>query len=235
MNNTLNKPTEKILHLYLWSIHGLNISSVHNYYPIETEFKSLVFYSKPFNTIYTEKVNELIKNPCSMITGSCPIIPITDSETKTKFAYLPPVVFGIKTTDLAIDSGLKYFKLEKIGFDKKNGKDVCKTVSEEDVHSPEDLIRLFGNNNGDPNAARFTYSSLFAMVVENCKKKRINPNDVVLGIFSCQGKSEYFSNKYDETNIQDLVPRRVDSVLLKSDILHLFSFKTPILNEIAYK
>ena len=56
MNNLVNNQNmnfNNILHFYLWVSQGENVSSNHNYYPIETKFAALTFYSQPF-----EKANE---------------------------------------------------------------------------------------------------------------------------------------------------------------------------------
>ena len=45
------------LHFYLWISHGANVSSKNNYYSLETKFRSLTFYSSPFEEITNEYLN----------------------------------------------------------------------------------------------------------------------------------------------------------------------------------
>ena len=114
-----------VLNFYLWISHGTNVSGNHNYYPIETKFRALTFYSRPFEIITSSpllNLDQFIRtgrdNPgiCGLISGSCPHIPIVNKETKQKIVYLPPLIFGVDANDHADVkrfSGLYHFSLIK--------------------------------------------------------------------------------------------------------------------------
>jgi hypothetical protein len=83
---------------YLWVSHGSTVSSIQNYYPVETKFRSMVFYGKPFKiTTEIEIIKMFTEDPCRLLTGTCPVMPIDDG--KKKYSYLPPIVFFLNTND----------------------------------------------------------------------------------------------------------------------------------------
>jgi len=219
-------PPNNVLHFYLWISHGTNVSSNHNYYPLETKFSALTFYSRPFETISSEflqMLDSVIINStnnqqgspinqqgspfiCSLISGSCPHIPITDKKTKKKIVYLPPLIFGVfpdDANDIKYYSGLYYFTLIKT--DKEN----CKILKSEKILDHNKLLQ-FGN---------ITYSLIFKFVLENCYKKNLDPNHVMLGIYSCQSKYDKYTQEYNQSDINNFIPKYSDISLEPADIL----------------
>jgi hypothetical protein len=81
----------------LWVSHGANISddSGYYYFPYDYKFDYLVMYSKPLKIATADELENLIANPCDLVTGSCPFLPITQESGK-KNIYLPPLLFGVK-------------------------------------------------------------------------------------------------------------------------------------------
>ena len=155
------------INAYLWVSHGENISSVHNFYPIETKFRSLAFYSRPFQTINAEMVSSFTADACRIISGSCPIIPITDNITNKKNVYLPPLVFSTRTPEDPVISnltGLYQFKIQKTGTNIQGG-DVCVFLENNKILDHNAIITQFGNNQP------ITYSSIFKLVIDDCQKK----------------------------------------------------------------
>ena len=190
----------KIIDAYLWVSHGANVSTRYNYYKFETKFKYLTFYSLPFQLIDTDSFEYLFVNPCKIITGTCPLIPIRDKETDKKFVYLPPLVFTVQTNDnptVMEYTGLYYLKIEKV--DGAN----CKLIKKTKLLDHGQMIDKFGNNKS------ITYSNIFECVTKHCKKHGLNPKNVVLGIFSCQegiGKQQ----QDVQPDISDLIPKMLE-------------------------
>lgn len=208
LDNSLLNVSNQQLHFYLWVSHGANVSSVHNFYPIETKFLALTFYSRPFERIDKDYFDEITDwNFCKLVTGTCPIIPIIDKTTNKKDVYLPPLIFGVLDSDEGTPEkdamGLYYVIIEKTGFDKK---DACKLVHQEQIYNWDNFIKMFGNK------VPITYSTIFKLVLDDCSKKNLNPEEVCLGIFSCQSKFPTYAKEYDQTNIIDLIPRNVDDI-----------------------
>ena len=202
----------KEVDFYLWATHGTNISSVQNFYPIETKFEALVFYSKPFENIDdSDLITIFTKDPCKMLTGTCPIIPIENKYKK--YAYLPPLIFGLSPSDnepFKIMMGLYYFRLKKIN------EEECVIVKKEKVLKYENIYELY-------NYDSFTYSSIFKNVLEHAKNIGIAPESIMLGIYSCQGIASKYKEdyKYDITN---LVPKRVNISIPEAEIIPNASF-----------
>jgi hypothetical protein len=212
-------PYNNVLHFYLWISHGTNVSSNHNYYPLETKFSALTFYSRPFETISSEflqMLDSVIINStnnqqgspiiCSLISGACPHIPVTDKKTKKKNVYLPPLIFGVfpdDADDIKKYSGLYYFTLIK------TNKENCKILKNEQILDHNKLLQ-FGN---------ITYSLIFKFVLENCKTKNLNPNDVMLGIYSCQSKNDKYIQEYNQSDINNFIPKYADISLETANIL----------------
>jgi hypothetical protein len=197
-NTIMNNPN--YVNLYLWVSHGENISSINNYYPVPTQFKSLAFYSRPYDEITSELLRTFDVDICRVLLSSCPLIPITDNEKKTKKVYLPPLIFASfknDPVDIKELTGLYHLVIEKTGTD-ITGKDICKYIKNEKILTHEAIISLFGNGQ------IITYSIIFDLVTKDCNKKGINPEDVILGIYSCQSKSMKYSS---QTNAPGLVAR----------------------------
>jgi hypothetical protein len=188
-----------IVHLFLWISHGNNVSSSSNFYPIETKFKSVILYSKPFQEITATELKELKEQPCKLLVGSCPRIPIEDEHGK--HVFLPPLVFSLGY-DIQNSIGLYY-----ITFTKAEQGIQCKSQIET-LYNYENLVNKYGQN------TLITYSQIFKLVKDECVKKNLNPEDVLLGIFSCQVAIEEYSKKY-ASKITNLIPRQIEKTHLK--------------------
>ena len=92
-----------IVHFFLWISHGNNVSSRSNFYPIETKFQSVILYSKPFQAITASELKDLLEEPCKLLVGSCPRIPIENEQGR--HVFLPPLVFTL-TPDIQNSIGL---------------------------------------------------------------------------------------------------------------------------------
>ena len=68
---------------FIWLLHGGNVSSNHNFYPMNIKYQSAVFYSKPYTPIYSDELN-YYDDACRLLGGACPIIPIIDKKTGKK-------------------------------------------------------------------------------------------------------------------------------------------------------
>ena len=205
-----------VLNFYLWISHGTNVSGNHNYYPVETKFRALTFYSRPFETIDAEPLKNLEQfirmdadNPgvCGLISGSCPHIPIINKQTNQKIVYLPPLIFGVAANDhpeVKRFSGLYRFSLIKTNYEN------CKVVNQEQILNFNQLLEL----------GRITYSLIFQKVLDDCKKKNIDPDRVMLGIYSCQSKASQYIPQYNQGDINQFIPKIVDTSLLSAPILN---------------
>lgn len=205
------------VHLFLWVSHGENIGSSNNFYPIETKFQSVILYSKPFKVITSEELSELLNNPCRLILGSCPSIPIIDEKTNKKDVLLPPLLFvNVQNDkpDIVEYSGLYHFVIkmnpehtremviQPHDTDMSQYINSCVYEYSEKIIDHANLITLFGNN------SYITYSQIYKLVTDQCKNKGLNPEDVLLGIFSCQIRQDRYSKEYNQ-QATNLIPRRV--------------------------
>lgn len=77
-------PTPNIIDFFLWISHGGNVSAENNLYKMKTKFRSIIMYSRPFDTITSDKLENIINNPCELILGSCPYVPIQNPDEKKK-------------------------------------------------------------------------------------------------------------------------------------------------------
>jgi hypothetical protein len=213
MDNLINNDYNNILHFYLWVSHGANVSSNRNYYPIETKFAALTFYSHPFETIYETFLDTLDKSIkfenteggsidiCKLMTGSCPIIPVINKDTKQKIVYLPPLIFtpefpeDLKNDD---ESAVKYIGLYYFSLIKTNN-DNCKVIESKRILTNNDLINL--------QLKTITYSTIFQKVLQDCEKKKLDPNSVMLGIYSCQSKYDKYIPEYNQLDITNMIPK----------------------------
>jgi hypothetical protein len=205
---------DDVVHFFLWISHGNNISSSSNFYPVETKFQSVILYSKPFQEITTSELKELLEEPCKLLVGSCPRIPIENEQGR--HVFLPPLVFTLNP-DIQNSIGLYYITFNK--YDKPiegepiEGKGIkyfsrieCKSEIEI-LYNHENLVNKYGGDNF------ITYSQIFKLIKDECSKKNLNPKDVLLGIFSCQTNIEEYSKKYTK-KITDLIPRQIDTTYL---------------------
>jgi hypothetical protein len=213
MSNLMNNEYNNILHFYLWVSHGANVSSNRNYYPIETKFAALTFYSHPFESIHQFFLDTLDKSIkfentevgssfiCKLITGSCPIIPIINKETKQKIVNLPPLIFSpefpeeLKKDEQSLEEymGLYYFSLIK------TNNENCKIIENKRILSNNDLINL--------QLKTITYSTIFQKVLQDCEKKNLDPNSVMLGIYSCQDRYDKYIPEYNQLDITNMIPK----------------------------
>lgn len=218
MDNLLNNEYNNILHFYLWITHGANVSSNRNYYPLETKFAALTFYSHPFEKTYEHFLLNLEKgitsqdteggsnDICKLITGSCPIIPIINKDTNQKTVYLPPLTFSVNPAEDKVEEGylgktenklyerlmgLYYFSLVKTDTSK------CKVIVSQQILSHADLLNL----------QTYTYSTIFQKVLKNCGEKQIDPENVMLGIYSCQERYDKYIPEYNQLDIRDMIPK----------------------------
>jgi hypothetical protein len=221
MNNmqSINKDNE--LNLYLWIVHGGNVGTHNNYYMIETKFKALVFYSRPFENITTEFLNDLSSSSsssqiCKLIIGSCPIIPVINSSSKKKEVILPPLVFMLDSNDVDIIknyTGLYHFVISQKKSIEKEHEPICSIISNEIIYNHSKFIEKYGDK------SNVTYSQLFNEVYNDCKKKRLNPEDVMLGIYSCQSSNDEYKDEYNN-NIINMIPKVVNVKLSDAIILN---------------
>ena len=218
-----------IIHFFLWVSHGGNVSAENNLYKMKTNFRSITMYSRPFDTITTDKLEDIIYNkPCELILGSCPYVPIKNpDENNSSYVYLPPLLFHVNEheTNEAIRNytGLYYMKIAgtppEIGATPSRLAMNCKIVEggPTKIVPYEQLIRPFEYNQSEN---KYTYSTIFRMVENKCKEFNIKPSEALLGLFSCQSLIHEYGNKYIQ-NIQNLIPRHVyyDKELLTSPII----------------
>jgi hypothetical protein len=198
---------DSVVDFFLWISHGDNISSESNFYPIETKFQSIILYSKPFQAITSSELKDLLEEPCKLLVGSCPRIPIENEQGR--HVFLPPLVFRV-SPDIQNSIGLYYITFNKYdnviegeGIKYFSG---IKCKSEiETLYNQENLVNKYGGDNF------ITYSQIFKLVKDECSKKNLNPKDVLLGIFSCQTNIEEYSKKYAK-KITDLIPRQIDTI-----------------------
>jgi len=197
-------PNTDSVPFFLWVSHGLNVEAAHNYYPMETKFNSLVFYSQPFDSIDTTLLNSFTTDPCRMLLGSCPKIPVTNKESNTKHVYLPPLVFSTSKDEshfLMSYIGLYFAQITKSGDSCSYLKPMTKLLYQ------KDLLEVQVKSHSQ----YMTYSTIYKIVSDKCKTLNINVEDVVLGIYSCQSEHSLYKTEYN-TTIKDLVPKNVVEV-----------------------
>ena len=187
----------------LWISHGTNVSddSGYYYFPYDYKFDYLVMYSKPLKKAYTRDLDIFIDNPCDFVTGSCPFLPITQESGK-KIIYLPPLLFAVgnpDTEEAKEEIGLWHYKIIKTDLES------CEITYKEKVISYDDIYTKY-------NSKLFTYSSIFELVKEYCKKNnKLDFSDVLLGIYSCQTLYDKYAIPQQGNNkISKLVPRIKD-------------------------
>lgn len=255
----MNSTSEPLVNMFLWVSHGTNISSNNIYYPIETQFNSIITYSRPFEFATTRHLEQMSSSPCRVILGTCPKIPMLNPITNKKIVLLPPLLFSLNMDDrdeIKKWSGLYYFTIKynsnrvqdydslyKKYSDAANIPNItvqqlndlvdayyknaisdenlklkietyikayselndflqfktnCEFEITEKILTHEKLIQAYGNN------SNITYSQIFQLVLKQCKNKNIDPNNISLGIFSCQSQSDYIKDY--NFNISKLIP-----------------------------
>jgi hypothetical protein len=217
--------SEEIIHFFLWVSHGSNVGSVNKFYPIDTKFQSVILYSNPFRVITDRELEKLGNNPCGFITGTCPSIPIVNSNGK-KNVFLPPLLFVNMADDTEIIkryTGLYYMtikmsedpskkpsntrKMPMIHLDTLQYKNqICELVDSEKIFNHAELIEMYGDR------SNITYSQIYKLVTDQCEKKGLNPENILMGIFSCQNRADPYV-KDDDQSIYNLLPRFDDTKL----------------------
>jgi len=228
---------EIVIDFFLWVLHGQNVSSNHNFYPVLVKYQSLVFYSKPYTAAYAADFDSLVSNPCKLLGGACPIIPIIDRQNNAKYAYLPPLLFSLYDHDpeeIKRRSGLYHLRIKKTDVTKEVKQippvtgntyefidDECEKFIDIKIISHAELAREFPGR-------LITYSILFHKINVYCSQNHINPEHVVTGIFSCQTRTGAYIDEYDKRDVvSSYVPvRMTDSrlqkikVFVNSEIIH---------------
>ena len=229
--NNQNINLDNVLHFYLWVSHGENVSSNRNYYPIETKFAAITFYSHPFEKVYEHFLLNLEKgiksqdieggsnDICRLIKGSCPIIPIINKDTKQKIVFLPSLTFYVNPPSDKVEEGylgetdnkeyerlmgLYYFSLIKTDVSK------CKVIDYQEILNHADLLKL----------QTYTYSTIFQKVLQNCAEKKLDPDNVMLGIYSCQTRYKKYIPEYNQTDITNLIPKYANISLERASTLN---------------
>ena len=190
----------KIVNFFLCVCHGTNVSddSAYYYIPFETKFNYLVMYSHPTLDESLQTFEDLFANPCSLITGSCPFLPITKPNGK-KEVYLPPLLFAVSEYDspeLMKAMGVYHLQIKKNDFQN------CEIVAGEHIHDVHSLIGMFGSQQF------FTYSSIFKLVESYCKTSNLPLDEISLGILSCQSQlAKYLNKNTKKDDIRTFVPK----------------------------
>ena len=216
----------KIVNFFLCVCHGANVSddSAYYYIPFETKFNYLVMYSHPTLNESYETFENLFKNPCSLITGSCPFLPITKPNGK-KEVYLPPLLFTTEskndTPELIAAIGIYHLQI------KKNDFQDCEIVAKDYIHNIDSLIGKFGTR-------FFTYSSMFRLVESYCKTRNLPLDEISLGILSCQSHiKKYLDKNKIKNDITTFVPKllidnrpnyRLKSSISSTEKFNLFAY-----------
>jgi hypothetical protein len=205
------------INFFLWVSHGANVSSENNFYPIQTKFKSIILYSKPFQIIYKKDLEEAITNPCRLVLGTCPYIPVNSGSGN--HVFLPPLIFINKEEEPDEDvkqyTGLYHFVLDVDPTQTSNPSDIpfgaplnCVVTSDNKLYDHDDFINIYGTT-------RITYSQIFKLVTDKSRERNLNLEDVLLGIYSCQEVIDAYSGEYVK-KISNLIPKRIDLNLIEA-------------------
>lgn len=177
--------------IYLWVLHGVNVSAHNNYYPIDIKFRNIIFYSKPYEEIYSDTLYEFKEHPCKILTGSCPIFPVKDKNNR-KIVYLPPLFFSPSNDNNDDSPEVR----NMMGLYKFNIKD-CQKKLEDGLSNQFQKIYDFDMlMNLHPFGTKITYSQLFKYILDDCTLNNYDVNEIMVGIFSCQAPYEQYINKY---------------------------------------
>ena len=190
----------EVINFFLCVSHGTNVSddSAYYYIPFETKFNYLVMYSHPTLDDSLQTFENLFNYPCTLITGSCPFLPITKPNGK-KEVYLPPLLFAVSehdTPELMAAMGVYHLQIKKNDFQN------CEFVSIEHIHDVHYLLEMFGSRQF------FTYSSMFKLVETYCKARNLPLDEISLGILSCQSQfGKYLDKNTIKNDIKTFVPK----------------------------
>ena len=209
----MDNDRDNIMHFFLWVSHGGNVSAINNLYPVKTEFQSIIMYSRPFNNTTLNEIKQLEKDPCDMILGSCPYIPI-QPHLNSNYVYLPPILFYVSpdepNNDIINYSGLYYMQLTNDILNKENiSSNIgmrCKRSHTIKIYDHNQLIDQRVRYNRSNNI--YTYSIIFQLVKDYCKGVGLDTSQVLLGLFSCQDQITKYTDPYIK-NITNLIPRTV--------------------------
>jgi hypothetical protein len=202
------------INFFLWVSHGANVSSENNFYPIQTKFKSIILYSKPFQKIYETDLVETTTNPCRLILGTCPYIPV--SSGSGNHVFLPPLIFINKEEEpdnvVRGYTGLYHYVLD-VDPNQINPSDIlfgsplnCVVISYEKIYGHGHFLSMYETR-------RITYSQIFKLVTDYSSQHNLNLEDVLLGIYSCQEVIDAYSGEYNK-QISNLIPKRIDPNLI---------------------
>lgn len=216
--------TGDFIDFFMWISHGENISSKNNYYPYETKFKYITYYSSPYSVIFSTEFTKLMEDPCKLLLGSCPVIPIQNSVTNKKTIFIPPMLFSFSLEDNPEVNeliGLYYYRIQKTGVVPFNigGVDLHKhecSASGGKILTITDLVQKHGNN------ANITFSTVTGIVNNECRIRALNPENVALGIFSCQVLGSTYIDRYRQDITSDLVP----TIIIKEEGVTIISDPT---------
>ena len=207
---------------FLWVLHGGNVSSNHNFYPMNIKYQSAVFYSKPYTVISSSEFN-YYADACRLLGGACPIIPIIDKKTGKKIAYFPPLLFSFIEPEVPVlkaNVGLYHYTITQTGVTNvldNIWRNLCNSTPYK-ILDYDACIKKFG-------VKYITYSILFKEIDDYCKTKGINPEDAITGIFSCQSKQDEYIKNYNQTDvISSYVARRMVNTLEQAKIFNYNEF-----------
>jgi hypothetical protein len=207
------------INFFLWVSHGTNVSSENNFYPIQTEFKSIILYSKPLQPIFLDELDEITKNPCKLVLGSCPYIPV-ENDMFGKHVFLPPLIFNNNEPEpyyqMRVATGLYHYNI-KTNYEQpqilgKNLLDLPQNciAHKNHIYNYRDFLDMYKTN-------FITYSQIFKLVTDTCKKMNLDSKDILLGIFSCQEVMDTYAKEYTK-EISNLIPKQVQPNLMLSNI-----------------
>lgn len=207
------------INVYFWVSHGLNVTTDKNYYNMEIKFDSLIFYSEPFSNVTLSDLNKYITDPCKLVRGACPIIPIINKLTNKKEVMLPPLLFGVQqndTQDMKNMMGLYYLKLKKTNQPfGMSGECKILNITNNRILGFNDIFNIQNNS-------FLTYSMLFKCVIDDCKAKNIIVENVIFGIFSCQ--STFTENKQQNNTrfqSQGLLTNQTNMSIIPANIVDI--------------
>jgi hypothetical protein len=215
--------------MFLWVSHGGNVSSNNTYFPVETKFNSIILYSRPFEILTAKKLRDMFdREPCRFILGTCPKIPILNKENNKKYCFLPPITFENDANEQEEEikqlSGLYFLRITYFQFlDNTRSKILKRNKEESDFKrrflqfkdsgckleyekmvDHQELIDKYGSR------TKITYSQIFQLVLEKCALKNLKPENILLGIASCQIQNELYVSGYEDFTISNLIPKHIN-------------------------
>lgn len=170
------EPKREINIVYLWISHGSSVSGINKNFGVETKFKQVGLFSEFLTPIYSDILKEIQRDECKLFTH----IKMRPEEMieRKKVVFLPPLVFQVyadeKHESIRYFSGLHRFEFEF--YDNS----CVRNLHSELIFDHSGLVTKFGSR------SNIAYSEIFKVVTDDCKKRKIEPNIVTLGIYSCQ-------------------------------------------------